>query len=222
MDNTNDMTHEIAQGPAAATSNVPPEIAAAPAIGVPESGVGLLQVIPTANLKAEHGEFAEFHEDYVRNYINLADNKAAWAFAIAGGVLAYLVTDAGIRSILLTPSLSVQFSVVALSILLLCASAACSFLVVAPRLSSPSNEGVVFFGAVAKRKSAASYIADVAAMSPEGLTEARIKHCFDISRVCARKYFFLRIAIWVGVAALVFSLASISWMPTATSVTGAP
>jgi len=194
------------------TTFVPTAIAAAPAIGVPEESIGLIERVDQSNLKPEHAEFAEFHEDYVRSYISLADTKGSWAFAIASGVLVYLFTDNNIREVLLSPSLSCRFGLVLLTGLLMVASAVCSFLVVAPRLSAPSGDGIVFFGAVAKHRSATEYIDNVASMSPGSLTHARLKHCFDISRICHRKYVFLRFSIWMGVSGLLGALVTVLWL----------
>jgi hypothetical protein len=89
------------------------------------------------------------------------------------------------------------------TMLLLVISAACSFLVIAPRLTSSIDEGIVYFGAVARRKSADEYVRDISSKSENDLTEARLKHCYDISGICARKYKYLRNAIWFGLPGLV-------------------
>jgi Family of unknown function (DUF5706) len=86
---------------------------------------------------------------------------------------------------------------------LLVTSATFSFLVIAPRLGSTSGESLVYFGAVAERKTVDEYVRAVGSQSEAQLTEARLKHCYEISRICDRKYSLLGAAIVVGIPALV-------------------
>lgn len=203
------MTDTQRPSESAVQENVPPEIEAAPHIGVPLRGVGELKATGGEKLEEYHGAFAEFHEGYVRDYIGLADAKAGLAFALASGVLAYFLGNDQIRALLATPTCSFAFVICLLSTVLLTVSAVFSFLVIAPRLSSPSNEGIVFFGAVAGRRNAIEYISDVAGFSSRDIIEARLKHCFDISRVCSQKYAQLRRAIWVGLPGLILALVAV-------------
>lgn len=157
-----------------------------------------------------HAEFAGFEEGYIRNYISLADTKAAWTFTLVAGVLAYLFSKDTTRTALLNPEWPASYGVLVAAVILLVGSGLFSFLVVAPRLSTPSGEGVVFFESVAKKPSAQAYLAEVVASDAGALTEARLKHCYDVSRVCSRKYAALKTAIWLGLPgtalALIYSL----------------
>lgn len=180
-------------------SQVPPEIQAAPAIAAATGGPGELVSTNAAKLETIHNEFAEFHEGYISRYIELADTKAAWAFAIASGSIAYIV-GSELPGFLAIPW-SLRWISFIVTVALFLASATYSFLVIAPRLGS-SGETVVYFEAVAKRKSADDYVKDVASKNEAELAEARLKHCYDISRICTRKYGFLRRAALLGVPAL--------------------
>jgi hypothetical protein len=169
-----------------------------------------MPVEPTVERVASfHGDFAGFQEGYVRHYISLADTKAAWAFAISAGLLAFLFGNAETPKALLSPSWSVSYSLLIGAIAFLVASALFSFLVVAPRLTSRSGEGVVFFAAVASKSDATAYVREIAAHDERAVAEARIRHCYDVSVVCTRKYASLKKAIWLGLPAVALTLAHV-------------
>lgn len=185
-----------------AASQIPAAVQAAPPIGVPAVGQAEVASTGAARLEEHHADFAEFQEAYVRHYIGLADTKAAWSFTIASGVLAYLVGQAEVRAALLAPECSIKFMLLVGSVISLVLSAFFAFRVVAPRLTSQSGEGVVFFGAVAAKASAEAYIRDVVSRSHAELTSARLQHCYDVSKICTKKYGSLKKSIWFGVPAL--------------------
>jgi hypothetical protein len=90
-------------------------------------------------------------------------------------------------------------------------SAVYALLVVLPRLTH-SGEGIVFFGAVSKYQSSDAYADEIAKRSASDLTEARVKHSFDVAKVCTRKYDMLRRSMWllaVGLIAALPLLASV-------------
>lgn len=183
---------------------IPPQIQAAPQIPRAAEATEGVAADATPSLSDEHGAFADFHSGYVSSYIQFADTKAAWAFAVATGALAYVLGNDHFRLAMLGQDWSWNSG----SLLyvatagLLVISAFFSFLVIVPRLGT-SGEGIVYFGAVAKRKSAFDYVRDVASKRESDLTEARLKHSYDLSKVCARKYAQLRRAILIGVPGLV-------------------
>jgi hypothetical protein len=47
------------------------------------------------------------------------------------------------------------------------------------------GEGLVFFSAVTEKSSANSYVRELEALSDAQVTEARIRHSYDISDVCS-------------------------------------
>lgn len=162
-----------------------------------------------ASFGKEHSDFATFHEGYSRHYIALADTKAGVIFALTAGIIGYLLKDTEIQTTILAPSWSCQFFFPILALTSLGIVAALTFFVVAPRLSAPSNEGLVFFGAVAKKASSGEFSAEIGASSNEQLVEARLKHCYDTAMVCSRKYKLLKAAIWVTPISLLFTLVTL-------------
>lgn len=185
------------------------EVKSAPSLAVPETGNGEIVPSTTPVLEEHHREFAGFQEEYVRSYITLADAKGAWTFAIASGVLLFLIGTEKTRNVLISSELSWTYAVHLASVLLLTISAYFSFRVVAPRLASKSGEGIVFFDSVASKENAETYVSDVAAHDLAELVEARLQHCFDVSVVCKEKYASLKKAIWFGLPALALTLAAI-------------
>lgn len=162
-----------------------------------------------ARFGKEHADFATFHEGYIRHYIALADTKAGVIFALAAGIIGYLLNDKETRATILAPSCSSEFVVTILALASLGIVAALTFFVVAPRLSAPSGEGLVFFGAVAKRASSEDFLSEIRASSEDQLIEERLKHCFDTASVCFRKYELLKAAIWLTPISLLFTLFAV-------------
>lgn len=177
-----------------------------PSLSVPETTVSVLTPTPSPTLDGHHWEFADFEEGYIRSYISLADTKAAWCFTIATGMLAFLFSQNSTQHVLLKPEWSCGLILLVVAVVLLTLSALCSFRVVAPRLKSPSGEGIVFFGAVAAQGNSDSYVSAVAAKTKQSLTEARLKHCYDVARVCTGKYKLLKRAIWLGLPGLAVAI----------------
>lgn len=166
------------------------------------------EVVPskTARLGKEHSEFVTFHEGYIRHYIALADTKAGVIFTLSAGIMGYLLNDNEIKSAIIAPSCSFKFFAPILALVLLGLVAALAFLVIAPRLSAPSKEGIVFFGAVAKKASSDDFLSEIEASSDEQLTEARLKHCYDTAAICSGKYKILKTAIWLTPVGLLLAL----------------
>lgn len=160
----------------------------------------------TAIFGKEHSEFATFHEEYIRHYIALADTKAGVIFALATAIIGYLLNEDEIQAIILMPSYSLEFFGPILALFSLSIVAALAFLVLAPRLSAPSNEGLVFFNTVAKKASSDYFLSKIEKSSDDQLIEARLKHCYDTAKVCSQKYGALKSAIWLMPISLLLTL----------------
>ncbi|MEJ7925992.1 Pycsar system effector family protein [Sphingobium sp. AN641] len=200
------MSKQHTENDAASAALVPPEIGNAPRLEPPPSSMPSLEPMPTNGLDLHHAEFASFHEDYVRHYIALADTKAGVCFGVMSAVVGYLVSQDKVQAFIVAPACTAQFGIVASALLFLIVAAGCAFAVIAPRLDSVTGESIVFFGAVAKRKSGDDYIREIAARSESEMTAIRLKHCFDVSKVCSRKYAFLKAAIWLALPGLALAL----------------
>lgn len=185
-----------------ASERIPPEIERAPSLSVPAGGVGEILTNQASRLEDVHLSFVDFHQGYVTEYIQLADTKAAWVFAVASGLIAYMFSNSNIQG-------AVQFQgwdwltvLICVTLVLLVSTAVLSFLVIVPRLSR-SRDGIVFFASVATRASPDEFVREIAGMSESALIEARLRHGYDISKICTKKYRLLALAFKFGVFALV-------------------
>jgi hypothetical protein len=156
---------------------------------------------PRAQLEQHHTAFASFHEAYVRSYIALADTKAAVIFAVASSLVAYLFSNAAFHALLFAPTQSWATGLACLTSAALICAAGFAAWVIAPR-TPHTGEGLVFFGAVRAYPNDAAYVQAVRNSSEAELTEARLRHCYNVSDVCWKKYRVLRSSIWSGVVGL--------------------
>lgn len=149
--------------------------------------------------------FAAFHEQYVTKYIQLADAKAGATFTICSGAFAYLWTrDAFIQAVLQSSAWGFV-AVCTIALGLLGAGSAMAFYVIAPRLAR-SDKDLVFWKSVAELPDRDSLANAVLSSSREHLARERLRHCYDLSRVCASKYHWLRRAMLVGSFGLIAAL----------------
>lgn len=151
--------------------------------------------------------FAAFHEQYVTKYIQLADAKAGATFTICSGVFAFLWTrDAFIDAVLHARAWSF-FAVSLAALVLLAAGSAMAFYVIAPRLARSGND-LVFWKSVADLPLRDSMAEAVLSSSRERLARERLLHCYDLSKVCASKYRWLRRAMITGALGLAAALVA--------------
>ncbi|MEP2706253.1 MAG: Pycsar system effector family protein [Roseibium sp.] len=186
---------------------VPPEVGEAPKIGIPtDNSVDLTKT--QGKIGPDHFRFAELQEEYIRQYVLLADTKAGFSFGIASVVLIALFNDTELRTQITTAHWSVASVFGYASILFLAVSCWFSFNVIVPRVSQVS-ETLFSFVEVSKRDDAEHYVRDLTSATSEELLKARAKHCYDTSLVCMQKYACLNKAIWFGVPGLAAALMAL-------------
>lgn len=181
----------------------------------PNGEEGLLVQVTEGN-EALHISFADFHVGYVGQYIQLADAKAAATFAVAAGLLGYML-DKGAFGVIAKPAFEGHFILATIIAIALVTSSALSFVVIVPRQQKSRQDGFVFWGAVAQISTAGEFIKRVTSTTSAGLVQARLAHCYDLSRVCARKYAVLRLSMLsgaVGVAAALMLILVTEPQPT--------
>lgn len=186
---------QIADGTDTDPASPPPIIAEAAPLTTPIKVPPELETNQSSpTLKKHHTEFASFEEAYIARYIALADTKASFVFAGASAVLVYLFNKDEIRAIAKNPAWSPSCVLLYIGIWFLIIAAVYAFATIMPRLTT-SGDGVVYFGSVASHSSARDYRSAVASMSESDFSTARITHCYDLARVCQRKYAALRRAM---------------------------
>jgi hypothetical protein len=163
---------------------------------------------PESTTQRRAAEFSNGVHAYINDYIRMADQNAAFLFAAVGATLAFLNSRGMTKLWIKDPfTWSPTEGLAFLAVLGLLASAAASAIVLVPRKKG-SRTGLVSWGAIAKCRSAGEYVRLVRATDPAELTDAKLEHCFELSRVCAKKYNALAWGLWSGgigfVATLVY------------------
>jgi hypothetical protein len=150
--------------------------------------------------------FATHVHEYLRDYIELADKKAAFVFAAVSAFLAYLQTkDAALRwwRDPRTWGLADVLSITVTVLLLLADLMA--YLTVAPRLGGPKAP-LVYWGAIVQLRAPSDYAREIAALGPQGRIQALLEHSHDLARVCDAKYQNLSLAMRLGALGLLLGL----------------
>lgn len=150
--------------------------------------------------------FASDVHKYIREYIQLADQKAAFLFAAVAAMLAYLHGKGVTKLWLKDPRQwglqdCVAFACVA-GLVIGAVAAICS---IVPRLQGAAR-GIFFWKAITLFESAKDYSDEVLTTEPTKLTKAKLDHCFELAMVCRRKYRSVGVALWCGSIGLIASL----------------
>jgi hypothetical protein len=152
-------------------------------------------VVPSSSpVGAERISFAAFAHQQVRDYIQLADQKAAVLFSAAGAMLAYLHgTNATALWMQEPASWTWRSPVVAVAMIGLVACAGLAGRTLLPRTRG-HTKGLLFWSAIAARPNAADYVRDVQHASEAALLESYLSHTHELAAVCTQKYADLRSA----------------------------
>lgn len=154
-------------------------------------------------------KFSEETHQYVREYIRQADLKAAFFFAGATALIAFLYKANLVQLWVKPPTLWLFVDTLSfIATVGLAASVFACLATVFPRLRG-SKRGLVSFGAIAQFESRKEYATDVLQQDIAELMEAKLCHVHDLAMVCGQKYSVLKIGQWagaIGVVAMVFLL----------------
>jgi len=151
-------------------------------------------------------QFAEQTHQYIREFIRLADQKAAFFFTAATALLAFLY-KANVSARWLKPILTWNILDMAafLAMLTLGISGVLALLVVIPRTPG-SRRGYLFWEAIAEFDASRRYADDLTSLSPATLLQVKLEHCHELATVCRKKYRALVWALWIGTVGLVASV----------------
>lgn len=150
--------------------------------------------------------FAESAHQYVREYIRLADQKATFLFTGATALLAFLYkNDVSARWLKPVMQWNILDTVVFVAMTALALGVLLALLVVIPRTPG-SRRGFLFWEAIAEYDSARQYSDELGLLSSATLFQVKTEHCFDLARVCRKKYRALRAAMWAGAVGLAASV----------------
>lgn len=209
---TTDPSHsdEVAQAPASTAPSLPGGtaeslVSAAEMPPAPAADTGPVRA--ATSFTSQHTEFAGFVHQYVREYIQLADQKAAFVFAASAALLTFLYNSGASKLWLKAPrNWAWTDGVAFLSTVGLAITCFLAVLTVFPRLGG-AKRGLLFFNAIALHPEPADYAAAVAALDHSDLAAVQLQHCHELARVCQRKYRALRRSFFVGAVAILATLA---------------
>ncbi len=151
-------------------------------------------------------DFTSFAHKYIRDYINLADQKATFFFTGATALLAFLYNkDVSTRWLKPVMNWNILDTIAFVAMVALAVGAFLSLLVVIPRTPG-SRRGFLFWEAIAEYETGRQYADELWLLSPPSLFQVKAEHCFDLAKVCRRKYRMLRCALWTGAVGLAGAL----------------
>ena len=153
------------------------------------------------------GDFARHTHNYICENIKMADQKAAFIFAISSALLVFLFRKE-IHYKWLKPLNAWILSdfIAFLAMMFLAFGIIMAFLVVKPRLTK-THEGYIFFKSIkSKFSSANDYAAYVYTQNEIDLNNAILKHCYDLSLVCTNKYLSLLYSVWFSAIGVILSI----------------
>lgn len=146
--------------------------------------------------------FAEQTHQYIREYIRLADQKAAFFFTACTALLAFLYrVNASARWLRPVLEWSVIDAAAFVAMFALGVSAVTSLIVVIPRTPG-SRRGYLFWEAIAEYETSRKYADDLASVPLPDLLQIKAEHSHDLAKVCRAKYRALRAALRIGTVGL--------------------
>lgn len=143
--------------------------------------------------------------EYLRENVLMADQKAAFMLAAVLTTIAFM-SQKGTTRILTQHHQCIELTdILTISaILSLLISAIFSIIVVIPRTRGYRAENsIIYWNAIAKSKDSQSYAGRVSELPLTTLVDAKLEHCFELAKICQRKFRFAKIALWWGTYGLI-------------------
>jgi hypothetical protein len=139
---------------------------------------------------------------YTNEYIRFADTKAAFIAAISTALIGSLVSSSIFDSCFRkTPCLWSKLQWAGITgLLLLLAALALSVAAIRPRLWNKTSVGYIFWESVAGHGTAQAFSHAVRELPAQDRTTAISDHLFALATVAKRKYIYVSLAMFAGVA----------------------
>jgi len=166
-----------------------------------------LETQPTLGPENVRARFAAENHAYISDLIRLADEKAGFFFGVSAAII-YLLFRDGVQKnwLLWLPEHPVRQTIGFLAMSASGLACGLGFRVVTPRLKGGLS-GHIFFRAIAQFGSRDSYADEVMSIPDDELIKEKLAHCYDLSRICTRKYRTLTLQLWTMIVGLIFSAA---------------
>lgn len=151
-------------------------------------------------------KYAKHLHSYIREYISAADRKASFVFTIGAALLVYLYEkNLGVTWVKAVNTWTLNEGIIFLAIVGLTISCLLSIMVVVPFLKG-SRRGFVFWDSIAEFSNSAEFSNELFKLGDSQLTEEILRHSYELSRVCRRKYLLLNWSLRVGAVGAIFTL----------------
>jgi hypothetical protein len=199
---TGDHSQTTPEGSATLPSKLPHDLKVSDIESVDQEG-RLVRAPNTNNESVSQWPFALESHKYVREMLVNADNKAQRYIAFSSAFLVWLSTteipkiwsmpikewrtlDALYMASILGMSFCVLFSLVT----------------ILPRLKG-SRKGILYFNSVAEYETSNEFLTAVQKCSDRDLLAEELRHVFELSKICKKKFSWLVASVWSGGAGLV-------------------
>lgn len=144
---------------------------------------------------------------YVNEFIKLADQKAAFVFALSTGTLALFYQDSiQLRFVKPLSNWTLLDGLYLIAVGLLVVSTFLAFLTVKPRLKPSKPSGLIFWESVASFDNANEYFKRILDLNQQGVLQELFDHHYRLSQVCKGKYDSLKASIFLGGVGIVLSV----------------
>lgn len=173
----------------------------------PENLPSLAPHVAPATTEPHTRQLPQFTHTYLREYIALADQKAAFTFAASAALLGYLVSRQALAPLTIhlaawQPRNWLGF----VAVCTLAMSATLAILVVLPRLRSFPERGQIFWDDILA-SSPDDYAKTVLSLHEDAADHQILLHCHTLARICQTKYRFLAASMWIAVFAFATTAA---------------
>lgn len=193
---------EVLQGPEITSINPNSPTEASP----PDLGSPSRQKTEGEDTSESGRVFCEFTHQYLRQYIELADQKAAFLFAVVSALSAYAVSSS--FSPFANPAIwcwppDWHHFAGKISIFLFFFSAFFCILVVLPRLWPNPQPGLIFWEDILAMPSQEKYVETACSQTSQTASCQMAKHAYTLAGVCKRKYLLLKLAMYSALLGLI-------------------
>ena len=139
--------------------------------------------------------------------IQLCDKKSSVLIALAGSVIAGLLSAAGEGHASLLDILADPWAVVSLTTLL--ASILVAAVAIKPRLWREANEGSVFWQSIVTHDRPQSFAEYLRAQTTDAVADHLAHQVFSVARVCRRKYAWFAWAFYLSIAGALLTVIAL-------------
>ncbi len=153
-----------------------------------------------------YSSFAELVHEYLRDNITLADQKCAIVFTLVSVALFFLFEE-------LKKNNGLSSDVWIFAALVCFATAAVfAFWAIFPRLKGAAGH-IIYWKAISEHRNSSTFIEKVTQNSAEASAKQTLKHCYELSVICKKKYRLLRISLWLnGIGLALFLIGGVCAM----------